>query len=773
MADKIYNLVLPDGTSLTVPAWATEETLSQLTESLKQSNIIDNSILSKISDIKVDSDNLQSALKDYYESVQKTKRVGEEQAEAIQQSTESVARGIAGAVDSLANTEKPLSKMVEYAESGLKGVGSGLGRASEKLKKKFDVSGSQMSVLGDVLGGVTTAGAAYAGFVAGQVEQLAAAQKTMIDSGAIFRDASDIGSLVNRVKQTGITYTKLSEIVSQYTRGIAYVGDTTSEGAKTFVDRFENVMVDLEEFGDFGFSVDEIADAYAAYLETARLRQITDTTLANNSSALDMGFQNLLAESSALSTLTKESRGNILSRIVDAFQDSTLTAGLARMQERDPVLTQTLEEATKMFQTRATEDVERASGGLFSVLQTGLNQAVKNYAGRPEDFEITSFLREVDPVFVTALQKTGVLTSIEEALQSNNIPALKKAIDKDLPDAIKNMDLFTQGQTPAIKRLLDMGEAMVPFTQQFGALLEADQTEIDQITEDTKKAMADNAAGIAAINNFKTEFLKIQAAITPNLQDASEVVRMFTSTLSSATDIIQKVTGVEYSTFMIDQKLNDPERINRIEQAIANNEELTAEDRELLEDMAISVKRQERSFLGIMGSSIAAGTAIGAGVGMTALGAGAAPGAVLGAIGGTIGGLLNYFGAGDILEDASDMSVSDGSSIQGSIMGSDPEEIMKRYKELGIEQREMGGPVQAGKPYVVGENGPELMVPDNSGTIVPNNLMNQISSSTSGENIQELLQSKRQTLQTMKNLQRVVEQMVQNSKTQRAVRDYS
>ena len=773
MADKIYNLVLPDGTSLSVPAWATEETLSQLTESLKQSNIIDNSILSKISDIKVDSDNLQSALKDYYESVQKTKRVGEEQAEAIQLSTESVARGIAGAVDSLANTEKPLSKMVDYAESGLKGVGSGLGRASEKLKKKFDVSGSQMSVLGDVLGGVTTAGAAYAGFVAGQVEQLAAAQKTMIDSGAIFRDASDIGSLVNRVKQTGITYTKLSEIVSQYTRGIAYVGDTTSEGAKTFVDRFENVMVDLEEFGDFGFSVDEIADAYAAYLETARLRQITDTTLANNSSALDMGFQNLLAESSALSTLTKESRGNILSRIVDAFQDSTLTAGLARMQERDPVLTQTLEEATKMFQTRATEDVERASGGLFSVLQTGLNQAVKNYAGRPEDFEITSFLREVDPVFVTALQKTGVLTSIEEALQSNNIPALKKAIDKDLPDAIMNMDLFAQGQTPAIKRLIEMGEAMVPFTQQFGALMEADQTEIDQITEDTKKAMADNAKGIAAINNFKTEFLKIQAAITPNLQDASEVVRMFTSTLSSATDIIQKVTGVEYSTFMIDQKLNDPERINRIEQAIANNEELTAEDRELLEDMAISVKRQERSFLGIMGSSIAAGTAIGAGVGMTALGAGAAPGAVLGAIGGTIGGLLNYFGAGDILEDASDMSVSDGSSIQGSIMGSDPEEIMKRYKELGIEQREMGGPVQAGKPYVVGENGPELMVPDNSGTIVPNNLMNQISSSASGENIQELLQSKRQTLQTMKNLQRVVEQMVQNSKTQRAVRNYS
>jgi TP901 family phage tail tape measure protein len=40
---------------------------------------------------------------------------------------------------------------------------------------------------------------------------------------------------------------------------------------------------------------------------------------------------------------------------------------------------------------------------------------------------------------------------------------------------------------------------------------------------------------------------------------------------------------------------------------------------------------------------------------------------------------------------------------------------------FGLEKREMGGPVNSGQPYLVGEKGPELFVPRNSGGIVPNN----------------------------------------------------
>ncbi len=42
---------------------------------------------------------------------------------------------------------------------------------------------------------------------------------------------------------------------------------------------------------------------------------------------------------------------------------------------------------------------------------------------------------------------------------------------------------------------------------------------------------------------------------------------------------------------------------------------------------------------------------------------------------------------------------------------------------LSAQPRAMGGPVTAGRPYLVGERGPELMIPGRSGTIVPNHAM--------------------------------------------------
>lgn len=38
-----------------------------------------------------------------------------------------------------------------------------------------------------------------------------------------------------------------------------------------------------------------------------------------------------------------------------------------------------------------------------------------------------------------------------------------------------------------------------------------------------------------------------------------------------------------------------------------------------------------------------------------------------------------------------------------------------------IEKRETGGPVEKGKPYLVGEKGPEVVVPKGNGTVIPNN----------------------------------------------------
>jgi len=51
-------------------------------------------------------------------------------------------------------------------------------------------------------------------------------------------------------------------------------------------------------------------------------------------------------------------------------------------------------------------------------------------------------------------------------------------------------------------------------------------------------------------------------------------------------------------------------------------------------------------------------------------------------------------------------------------------------KLSGVEPRAKGGPISAGAPYLVGELGPELIVPEQSGTVIPNN---QLASAATAE----------------------------------------
>jgi hypothetical protein len=53
------------------------------------------------------------------------------------------------------------------------------------------------------------------------------------------------------------------------------------------------------------------------------------------------------------------------------------------------------------------------------------------------------------------------------------------------------------------------------------------------------------------------------------------------------------------------------------------------------------------------------------------------------------------------------------------LMSSDEYEGMLTDRYL--QKRQSGGPVDPGVPYLVGESGPELMVPDSSGNILPAN----------------------------------------------------
>lgn len=58
----------------------------------------------------------------------------------------------------------------------------------------------------------------------------------------------------------------------------------------------------------------------------------------------------------------------------------------------------------------------------------------------------------------------------------------------------------------------------------------------------------------------------------------------------------------------------------------------------------------------------------------------------------------------------------------------------KNVYMAGATPRATGGPVSAGSPYMVGERGPELFMPSGSGTIIPNNQMSSMGSTTNVTN---------------------------------------
>ena len=80
--------------------------------------------------------------------------------------------------------------------------------------------------------------------------------------------------------------------------------------------------------------------------------------------------------------------------------------------------------------------------------------------------------------------------------------------------------------------------------------------------------------------------------------------------------------------------------------------------------------------------------------------------------------------------------------------------------------RAIGGPVQAGSPYMVGERGPEMFVPNQSGSIVPNKKMgggvtviNNVDARGSGADVDQkiksaMAQTSQQTIMTIQDLMR-------------------
>jgi phage-related minor tail protein len=64
--------------------------------------------------------------------------------------------------------------------------------------------------------------------------------------------------------------------------------------------------------------------------------------------------------------------------------------------------------------------------------------------------------------------------------------------------------------------------------------------------------------------------------------------------------------------------------------------------------------------------------------------------------------------------------IAAGGNVTGDYAGGHKEALGMKSPEEKTKGRQFGGPVMAGRSYIVGEGGPERFVPRQSGNIIPN-----------------------------------------------------
>lgn len=710
-----HNIKLPDGTTISVPAWASEDTLEKLAGILNRNNDLADLMVTHLGGLGKDADEFQESLAKLRKQKVKTTK---KQTDDINKRTQELGKTLTGIMSKFQDTDKPLTAMVDMASdlgaAGADATGKLL-QGSAGLGKFSGVMGS----VGKVMGDIGTAGAAYAGFVAGKIEQFAEVQRSLIDSGAIFFETSQaFDDLRRRSYDSGLSYQELGKVVSSYGVALQALGNGVTGGTDQFVTMMTDLNIAADQLGDFGLTSNDMATAYAEYIDVMRLTSSINRDTNQVQQDLQQGFSNLMVETTALANLTGENRSDILKRQMSALKDVEIAGGVSILKERGQLGQAAVAEGiAKQFAL-----IEPETGAVGKAFSTAFNNELLDSAGNIGRFDIRN---KLDPAMQSAVQEAmpGLLDKINQGVRTGEIENAgtfltnaflemqQKQLGAGAAERGGMIDLYNQLKASSVALNLSKGKLK--------GMTDAD---MDAQSEEAKKKLRESGKSTVAMNNLTTNFLKMQDALIPNLASASDSLVNITETINAGADKISDFFGTSMTTQrrmkMIDAKVQ--------QQAKGVGEGATDED---MDDMVTYLREQSRNDL-----IQAGGWSKAAGYFAKAIGILADP-------------LEDFFGTGSKGDSSIGMGYTatelsnmyrkrEGVSIPGgtnstSTPSSTPTPTpapaaTPPSDAAPVEKRQRGGRVSAGASYLVGEAGPEIFAPENSGTVINNGGLQQI-----------------------------------------------
>lgn len=571
-----------------------------------------------------------------------------------------------------------LNGSIDLTAGVLKTAGKAVGGVTDSLGEAL----KGIPVLGGVIGGLVSgagkAAAALAEATADVGAQIAKQMMAQLDSaGSAFRMVAQAGglgadgmtTLANQAIGAGISFKNFAEITKNSSEGLAFAFGTATTG----VDRFANISKAMtpfrRELEAMGIGAKQQNEMTANYLKlqarTARVDQMSSAELAQGSAAY-------AKELSTLARLTGVSVDEAEKELQGQLRNARFNGAVQDINERVGL--------------KAGKNVELAAATL-----TKQNEAIgKGF----QDIMAGNALTDEAQGFILAAGERG--QRAVEALQNGQISAAEATaeINRGMKDRVEAL-----GGPGALAKIIGAGTA---FDTVGLGMLEANKRiipttkEIEKMGEMTKNSLNPQDAatkglvdGQMAMRNFATEVNSLTLKALPGMGKAATTVA---STMTNAMKEINKMIemGAE----------------NYAKNALGMGDKSTVETGDVLATTGT----------GLLGGA-AAGAATGAALGL--IGGPLAPltsslGAIAGALLGGLGGAATGFFAGKegAGQDMFDFAETFG---EDSWLGS-----------LFNEKKAIGGPVQAGGTYTVGEKGPEMLVAGMDGNIIPNDAMEGI-----------------------------------------------
>lgn len=539
---KTTNITLPDGSTIQVPAWATETTLVAMAQQVQRTNVLTSEMLNGVKEMAELDDEVITAINNTINATTTNTKTNEKQNEGKGNMVIGAVGAIKDTASFFGDAEKPMSSMVgAVKELTDKMSGPGGRKGLANLTKKFPALGKFFDKFGGSLNVVTDVALAWAGWNAAKFEQFAEVQQKMIDSGSIFyASASEFDKLYEQSFKSGVTYNAFADTVSNYGATMTALGGNVSRGSKRFLGMYKQLNEVTDSMGDLGMQNTELMNQYAAYLEMARLTgQVDQRTMAEKGRELGQSFTDLVVESTALASLTKLNRNEALATQLAALSDVRLAAGTSTL--RDMGLdnqAETIENLQKQLSLIAAGS-EGPGRQVFENIAEAMNSATLQYSTNIENFDI---LPTLDSTTVATLQTVapGLIDTINTKVREGTLTG--DGVQSFLLNELQNVDttrfLTTAADGPGAE-ILGFQGTILRIKKDFAAVIGKGEEEMKKLNETTKTKLEAAGTTVEAMNDAAKMFLTAQEAITLNINTLSVGVESISEWFEKNTSLVK------------------------------------------------------------------------------------------------------------------------------------------------------------------------------------------------------------------------------------------